>query len=208
MPDKLDVPEKVTLRWLFTNMPITGWSTLFGIFATMFGLGYKVGDFFASPDNNPVNDQPVEKWQETARKNDWIPISECPAFPVTVRITSPGSGAILEQSRNNIHSRFVVETSRQIKDEHTIYLLVRRADESNHYIADRLYGGAALGVELPFEVSEPTEVTFWALVVNTEIPSYYDGKVGEIYTDIEQVKSIKQFLALSDPVRVTLRRSE
>ena len=35
-------------------------------------------------------------WQLEAKKANWRPANECPAYPVSVSITSPGNGSIIK----------------------------------------------------------------------------------------------------------------
>jgi hypothetical protein len=148
------------------------------------------------------------EWQAGARRADWIPKGECPAYPVTVKIVSPGEGASLRVKEDTIYSRFVIETSRPIADADAIYLIVQRLGDPNIYILKRIYGNSSGLVKLPFKIAQPGKVSFWAIVVPRSPGAATDEREGEIYTDVAQIRALKDLLCISDPVQISLFPSE
>jgi hypothetical protein len=70
------------------------------------------------------------RWAEEAKKQDWVPKKECPAYPVSINITSPGSGSIVEKTDhvyyNSIGADLVVQASRPIPTPAQVSIVANR----------------------------------------------------------------------------------
>src|ERR1700722_1967973 len=74
-------------------------------------------------------------WEATARKADWIPKLQCPAYPVSIKLTSPGSGSIISVSRYAIADMdLIVQASRPLPSNEDVGFVVNQDNKANYYV--------------------------------------------------------------------------
>jgi hypothetical protein len=77
----------------------------------------------------------AENWQEEAKRANWMPNADCPAYPVTISITSPGNGSIVKgPEHSHFETEVVIQSSRPIPDSSQIGIITNIQGDGNYYL--------------------------------------------------------------------------
>lgn len=195
----------MTLKEKIENSPVL--YTL-GLLATGFvaGLGaYKGILEIAGP--RPTDISP-SSWMPVARSSDWLPKSECPAFPVSLSLSNPGSGSLLGVSGDTIYSDIVIQASRPLPETNVVGLILNQEGDPNFYVA-RSFGLRADPVRrifksekfvfLPFEPKHEGKLHIWAFSADDA------NKLGTAYGSLEKVKQSVADITLSSAVVINVK---
>jgi hypothetical protein len=155
-----------------------------------------------APDTSPSS------WSPVARAADWLPKGECPAYPVSLALSSPGSGASVGVSGETIYSDVVIQASRPIPDANAVGLIVNHEGDNNYYVV-RDFGLKADSIKkifksekfifLPYKPKSDGKLNIWAFTVDDE------NKLGTVYGGLDQVKDAASEMTISQKVVVLLR---
>lgn len=170
------------------------------------GVGlYKSALEIAGPktaDTSPTS------WNPIARAADWLPKAECPAYPVSLNLSSPGNGSSVGVSGTTIYSDIVIQASRPIPDANALGLIVNHEGDNNYYVV-RGFGLKADPIKkvfkserfifLPYKPKADGKLNIWAFTVD-------DGnKLGTVYGSLDQVKDGASEMTISQKVVILLR---
>lgn len=168
-----------------------------GCIFTGFMAGFGVSQFFAqSATSASSSDQQCTKqavWQAAARKDQWLPVEECPVHALEARLTSPGSGTLIQIDPDRpeaLRSSFVLSSTRTLAQKSDIGLLFQVRNSPNiHVLFPGFLGGRDGGVyrrdistDLPFKLVPGMTIDVWGLIVDDK------RRVGDLYSSLEQVK--------------------
>lgn len=146
-------------------------------------------------------------WEVPARAAGWIPKAECPAFPLTIALTSPGAGSIVGARDDTIYSDVVVQTTRPLPPNNVVGLILNQEGDPNYYIAryglepddSRRIFRSEKYIFLPFKVKPAGKLNMWAFVADDR------GKLGTVYGSLVQVQKGSPEITLSEKVVISLR---
>jgi hypothetical protein len=149
----------------------------------------------------------AEAWQELAKKAEWAPLAQCPAFPLKFNISSPGNGVTLAFDTSwekTLRIPFVVSVSRPLPDVGDIGFVVKPKDSSNFFtvfpLISRVHDSntyrAGYGIDLPVNVVSGNEYEIRAVFIDKKM------KFGDRFTGIAQVQNTDPSVVLSDPIIV------
>ena len=153
---------------------------------------------------------PTSEWQAKARREEWIPKNECPAYPVKLRITSPGNNSLIKLNKlidkPHLDTVFVITASRSIPETNDVGLIFHKYDDPNYYVIfprfDKIEKRQIFrksGFTLPFDITENKKFNVWALVVSNK------ESFGEHYSDINQIKLSTDDVTISDSIIINLK---
>jgi hypothetical protein len=194
-------PEKRTLKQkIEDNVVILLLSTAAACFVAGWGAHAAVAGTLNSSRVTP----PEINWQATAAENGWMDKNSCPALPVTLRILSPGDRANIRFRAGDLHSEFVVNSSQPLPGTDSVGLVFHAEGDPNFYTSFphlEVNNARALFrdnvISLPFDVTKPTQIEIWALVIGDR------NQMGSLYGGLEQIKAVSPTIFLSDKVTVT-----
>jgi hypothetical protein len=180
-----------------------------GLLVTGFAAGIGAYQFVAevtSQSHNLSEGPGVLDWTEEARKGDWIPKNECPAYPVS----SLGSGSIVDTSYTNspyITGDLVIETSRPIPVSSHVGIVSNKSDDSNYYVSflnfiidqKRMIFPYNTMFKLPVYTQPGIGINLWAIVVDNR------NKFGSTYASLEQITAGRTEVTLSPKVSIAVR---
>lgn len=158
-----------------------------------------------------INECKTTEWQELARKDNWLPISQCPAFPLKAQISSPGSGttfAFNDERKSTLWTPFVVSLSRHLGDDGDIGFVVKPKNSQNYYVVFPLILRAGqtnayraeYGIELPVQIQKGNEYEVRGLLVDKK------KKVGDRFTDVSQILRVDESVILTEPISITIEK--
>ena len=175
-------------------------------FVAGFGSCKVLSDMGATKQPTTVTSSPPTPWVEIARKAKWVPMNECPAYPVSINITSPGGGSHIGVSTlGDVYTDLVVQTSRPLPPTADVALVVNEENAPNVYVSFPPF--RANNQRTLFRVSyfrlsnrpgKGATLNFWALVVDDR------SKFGSIYSSIDQVKASASDVTLSPKISLTV----
>lgn len=166
-------------------------------------------EIFGPP--SPSTECKTEVWQELARKAEWTPLSQCPAFPLKIQITSPGTGSTFQidsYQPKRLNVPFVVSTSRPLPEVGDLGFVVKAKNTSNYFVVFPLMSRTEntnsyrtlYGVDLPAPVMDDIGYEVRAVfVARKEI-------LGDRFTDLGQILAADPSVVLTDSVFVTAER--
>jgi hypothetical protein len=181
--------------------------------ATAFAAGVTVDrwakDVIGPPDQ--VSACKSENWQVFARKDDWIPTSQCPTLPLKVQVSSPGTGTTLalnETWPSTLKIPFVITLSRPLGDNGDIGFVVKPKNSQNFFVVFPLIARtwetnsyrAQYGIELPTPIQKGIEYEVRGLLVDKK------NKMGDRFTDISQILAADQSIMLTEPISVVVEK--
>lgn len=181
--------------------------------ATAFAAGVATDrwakDIIADPTK--TTECSTEKWQELAKKNDWMQASQCPAFPLRVQLSSPGSGTTLtfdEHSPKKLEIPFVVTLSRPLDKKGDIGFVVKPKNSQNYFvtfppvsrISETNSYRTISGIWLPIPIQKGTEYEVRGLLIDKE------EKMGDRFTDLSQIMAADQSVMMTDPISLVIER--
>lgn len=152
----------------------------------------------------------AEVWQEAARKAAWIQSSECPAYPLELKVTSPGSGSVVTgdpRYPNWLLTPVVVAGTRPLPKNSHIGLIFKPADSANYYVifpgflptnSENIFR-RDLRMEMPFLLKPGLNIEVRALIVDD------DRKIGNQFTSIEQIKGADSSVFVSDLIVLNIK---
>lgn len=151
-----------------------------------------------------------EDWSDLARKEDWIPQSECPAYPISLRVTSPGAGATVpfDSHTESLNSVFIVQSSRPLSASTDVgFILNEDGAPDYHVIFPQLLDNYANRtvfredrLSIPFRPKPGGVAHMWGIAVENQT------SVGAVYTNLEQIKQSAAGVFVSD--KISFRLSE
>lgn len=151
---------------------------------------------------------PRSEWQQEATKVGWIQKTDCPAYPVTLRITGPGSSSsvpVRNRSDESIwRSDFVISSTRPIPKGNSVAIIAVNPTTSMHHIVwplfERTSGNRVFRVNgfqaFPFPVENKGKVSFYAALVDDK------KALSGLYSTLDQIKSAGADVALSAPTEL------
>ena len=188
--------------------------TVLGLLFAGFVSGFSVSQFlskdsiFSGGSAVAASECSGEKWRPLAESADWTPKNECPAYPLRLSISSPGSLAYISSRSSQpdlIHERVVVNSSRPLPEGMKIFLAAQAVGSPNlHVSRERLYSNSenvatTIGsISLGFDFSKYDRVRLWAFAAAD------DGRVGDLYAGIEQLEKGVDNAYVSDPVELNI----
>ena len=109
---------------------------ILGFLAVGFSAGFasfKALTEISGPNRSSISSASDTSWLQDARKADWIPKSDCPAYPVLVNITSPGAGSLVPISRGGyVHVKLVIQASRPLPKTSAVGLISNEENSPNY----------------------------------------------------------------------------
>jgi hypothetical protein len=145
-------------------------------------------------------------WEVMAREKTWIPKAECPAFPISLRVLSPGDGATVERVGHWAQMDLVVSSSRPVPEKDAVGVVYNTDGETNYYV--KFPGFQANENRTAFRTSHQgldilsedagKRLNVWALAVEDQ------NLLGSVYGSLEQIKAISSSVFISDKVTVNV----
>jgi hypothetical protein len=180
--------------------------TLFvlGLLATGFGSGFTASKLLPGGDM-----QSQTAWQLEAKKANWTPTSECPAYPVSISIASPGNGSVVKVFASDaIQEELVIHTSRPLPRSSSVGIISNVEGNMNYYLSFPSFSITANNMvfreygilEFHKEVVSAENVNLWAVIVDDE------RKYGSIYSSLEQITSSSKDVTLSQKITLRVER--
>jgi|SRR5580700_1492440 hypothetical protein len=150
-------------------------------------------------------------WAVLARKAEWLPRADCPAYPVSISISSPGNGSVVSFDTYypyTAYTDFVIKTSRPLPRNNSVGLIVNQPTQLNYYVLfpsftvnDTRTVFRLRSLNLPFSPESDRLLNYWALIVADET------QFGSIYSSLEQVRSSSTEVTLSEKTSVTVAKA-
>ena len=166
-------------------------------------------DIFGSPAQ--ADECKAGNWQAIARKENWVPTSQCPAFPLKIQVSSPGTGttlAVNETWPKTLRIPFVVSLSRPLGGDGDIGFVVKPKNSQNYFVVFPLISRtretnsyrADFGIDLPTPIEKGMEYEVRGLVIDKK------EKLGDRFTDTLQIQATDQSVMLTEPISVIIEK--
>ena len=179
-----------------------------GLLFTGFGAGYaahkEIQGFAGSSESSNITN-----WEPIARAAGWIPSTECPAFPVSVALTSPGNRTTVDVSDDKLYTDLVIQCTRTLPLSNSVGIIINQEGDSNFYIGKysvsavdesrKVFRGEVY-VFLPFKPRPGSTITMWAYIATDE------NQVGTVYGSISQIKQASPEIVVSEGITLTLKQ--
>lgn len=152
----------------------------------------------------------ADQWKPAARKAQWIPDAECPAYALDVKVTSPGNGSVVS-IRSSFADWFqtpvIVSSTRPLTAQSSIGVVLKPSDSPNYFVvfpefsragSDNIFRTEEIG-RLPFTLKPDMKIELRALVIDSK------DRIGAQFSSVEQIRSADTSVFLSEPIQVQLR---
>jgi hypothetical protein len=152
----------------------------------------------------------VADWQDVARKQGWIAQAECPAFPISITITSPGNEAIVEFSDylGGLLTDVVVQATHPIPSSTQIGYVFNEEANPNYYVvfpefypnkSRQIFRDTTI-IHLPFQPLDKSKLRIWAVAVPDR------DTVGSVYSDTKQILNSSPGAVMSESISITIQK--
>jgi hypothetical protein len=150
-----------------------------------------------------------ESWQKSARLAVWLPSSECPAYPLELKISSPGDNAVIPSGSSSgtwLRTIIVISSTRTIPGKSAVGVVLKPTGSTNYYVVFPYFNSVGLHntfrvdslIDLPFKLESQMGVEIRALVIDEK------QKMGGVYSTLEQIKMTDQSVFISQPIKITI----
>jgi hypothetical protein len=150
-----------------------------------------------------------ESWKAPARQAAWLPPNECPAYPMEMKLTSPGNNAVVSmKSRETWFDTPVVVTStRPLPEKSNIGVVFKPTESPNYYVFFPGFTEAGSRstfrydsfIDLPFALKPDMAIELRALVIDNK------QKLGSVFSTIDQIRASDSSVFLSEPVQLRVK---
>lgn len=150
-----------------------------------------------------------ESWKPPARQAAWLPPNECPAYPLEIKITSPGNNAVVSMRSNDtwFDTPIIVTGTRPLPDKSNIGVVFKPANSPNYYVLFPGFKEAGsrstfrrdLFVDLPFSLKPAVTIELRALIVDNK------AKLGSVFSTLDQIRTSDPSVFISGPVHVQVK---
>jgi hypothetical protein len=175
-----------------------------GLLTTGFIAGF--GAFKAIQDAKGAIPSPsAVSWETTARTAGWIPTSECPAFPISIALTSPGTGTIVNLSGNFLYTDLVIQSTRPLPSGSCVGIIINQEGDTNYYIGKYTIDAAdderkvflsKQFVFLPFKPNPGASLSIWSYVTTNR------NQLGTVYNNLAQIKQAIPEIVISEGIKI------
>lgn len=176
-------------------------------FVAGFGAYGAIQSISADPGSGKVGN-----WEEIARQEGWVPKGECPAFPISLTISSPGDQAIVDvepgQGFSELDADLVIRSSYPVAESMDMGIVFNEEGSGNFYVAfplldpgenRKVFRASSDRYWAPFKLSGSRQLNLWALAVEDQ------SSVGSIYASLEQIRQSDETVVLSPKVSIQLK---
>src|ERR1700691_2399091 len=190
-----------TLKERIENHPVV-------IFGSVLVVGFVAGyGVHSALSTSPLfGSAPKVDWQMVARGSGWMPNNECPALPVVLDITSPGSNAMIEYDHGSLLTDVVVRSSRPLPESESVGLVVAELNGNYNVIfpsfsvnPTRTIFREDTWASAPISGDAKKSVNIWAFAIDDR------SQIGSHYGGLDEIKAISPNLFLSPSVTVYIR---
>jgi len=185
-------------------------SNIFWFSSSLVILGFVAGfsaQAVLAANGSPSTETP---WQQTATNAGWIPKGECSAYPVTISVTAPGTGATVSVQQVRLGSYastdFVIQATRPLPEQSSVGLIFNEGGDANFYVTfpsweidDKRQIFRRDDMVLPLQPSVPGSLNVWAVIADDQ------RKFGTVYSSIEQIMASAPDVIISSGVSVATR---
>jgi hypothetical protein len=153
-------------------------------------------------------------WEEMARQEGWVPKGECPAFPISLTISSPGDQAIVDVSPREEYSRLnadlVIRSSYPIAESMDLGVVFNEEGSGNFYVqfpplqageTRKVFRSLSDDFVAPFKLSGSGQLNLWSMAVGDQ------SSVGSIYASLEQIRQSDETVVLSPKVSIQMKEN-
>jgi hypothetical protein len=149
----------------------------------------------------------MPEWKTEAKSNGWGLREECPAYPVNIKLSSPGDGSIINSYQNgrSLDTSFIVKASREIRKESDVGFIIKRKNDTNVYVVFPYYDEYAdrkvfswLEIYTPIETKQHNKIEIKAIVTSNK------KLFGSVYTSEEQIHKLDDEIVYSDQITVSI----
>jgi len=148
----------------------------------------------------------VVDWQATAKAKGWIPNSACPALPVVLDISSPGSNATIENEYGVLHTDVIVRSSRPLPEAESVGIVFAE-ENCDYYVifpnfdinATRTVFREDRMTISPIRADSHGSLNIWAFAIDDKT------QIGSHYGTLEEINAISPNLFLSHSVTIYVR---
>lgn len=184
-----------------------------GFLVAGFIAGFSAYGTIESIAGKPSGQVATVDWQESARKNGWVAREECPSFPISLKISSPGDQSLVEvvssfSDSSRIRTDLVIRSLRPVADDMDVGVVFNEEGSGNFYVSfptfqvnDNRSTFRANEDQFwtPFLLSGKGSLNLWALVVDDET------SIGKVFSSLEQVEASNDTVVLSPKISVRLQ---
>ena len=158
----------------------------------------------------------LPEWKTTATKAGWIKADKCPAFPISIELTSPGINTTIpfEDSPytgggTELETKFIVTATRPIPDQGSIGIIFSPDNKSDFYVVfplwtegndNKIFSHSSLRLPIKLKGSEKAEI--YAFFTSNK------HLYGEVYATFEQVVNQDPEVVVTNKVVFNLRKRE
>jgi hypothetical protein len=190
--------------------------SVLGLLAVGFGTGFGAQKMISEGSTPSSTNAPVcaaqVPWADTARKSDWVPKNECPAYPVSINVTSPGDGSTIKisspPSDPYASTDLVIQSSRPLPSSTSVGLIFNQEKLPNFYVVfpylkideSRKVFRIEQYVKLPFRPELNSALGIWAIIVDDK------GKFGSVYSSLDQVKASGSDVTISPKISLNVQQ--
>jgi len=174
-----------------------------------FGAGMKVEQWFkeaVAPASSIIQCK-AEIWKPLAQKADWLPMSQCPAYPLKMQISSPGNGttvSIGSINKKTISTPFILSISRPLIGDSALGFVVKPSSSPNYYVIFPFFEQTKetnsyrtrFGLELPINIQNDSKYEIRGLLIDKK------DKLGDRFLDISQITDVDPSVVLTDAITV------
>lgn len=183
-------------------------------FAAGFGA-YGAIQSVASTASTASEQSHSASWQDDARKDGWLPRVECPAYPISLTISSPGDQAVVGWSSWGSEARFlaalVIKSTYPIAETMQVGVVFNEEGTGNYYVEfsallqsndDRKIFRESEGFSVPFVPSGQKTINMWALAVDEP------RSIGNVFSSLRQIQDSNPTVVLSPQIAIQPRIKE
>lgn len=205
----MSIREKIEdhLGLVISGFVVGGFVAGFAAYGTIKSVAGQSGEHAGVADTSVIN------WEDNARQSGWVPKEECPAFPISLVISSPGDQSILSVSPasegSELDADLVIRSSFPIAESMELGVVFNEEGSNNYYVSfpslddnenRKIFRTPSYdNFWVPFVTADQATLHLWALAVDDK------ASIGTVFGSLEQIKGSNETVVLSPKISVRLR---
>jgi hypothetical protein len=188
--------------------------TLYTLGLLLAGFVGGIGTFKFLTELNPSQARAAtecksEIWEPIARKDDWVPKNECPAFPMDMKLTSPGDNSVVKIDPTfdyRLPTTLVIALNRPLPEKSSLGIIAKPSNEPNFYVffpkfyasQNRTTYRSLDSINLPFSLQRSIKLELRTFLIDDR------EKIGDRFNSIDQIKGSDSSVFIGAPIIIQL----
>ncbi len=153
----------------------------------------------------------LSEWQTSARRSEWLPKNECPAYPIKMEIFAPGNGTVLDNiylsaRETTIFHEILVRLNRPLTGNSDVGFVYNLEGSNVFYIdlpyMEKMKSETVLAkknlFKIPQKIKSNSNLKIWSILA--EKGNLLESR----FSSIEQISALKEVTYISNPITVKI----